>query len=167
MKSLKTLSSALEGAMRINYEKITIPKLYLYALQDAQVFEQQLHFMYSGFVYVTKKSLEKDNLYYNPEYKKDWTYKDLVNRIKVFLPESENKDFYNSLEKAKETRNKFIHECFKVETGLVNLSLEDFYLHKNSQKILNDWIDSYNKANIEITNIFNKYLKNARFKIQT
>lgn len=165
MKNLKTFGSALEEAMRINHERVTIPKLYLYALQDTQIFEQQLHFMYSGFVYVTKKSLEKDNLYYNPEYKKDWTYKDLVNRIKVFLPVSENNDFYNSLEQAKEARNRFVHECFKIETGLVNLSLEDFYLHKDSQKILNEWLDAYNKANVEILKIFNKYLKGAKFKI--
>jgi len=165
MKNIKSFGSALEEAMRINYEKITIPKLYLYALQDAQVFEQQLHFMYSGFVYIIKKSLEKDNLYYEPEYKKDWTYKDLVNRIKVLLPIAENKNFYESLESAKNARNKFIHECFRFDNGLVNLNLEDFYLHKDSQKILNEWIDLYNKSNIEINKIFRKYLKDAKFKI--
>jgi len=159
MKSLRDLPNALEAATSVYNDNVLIPKQYLIGLQNTQVFEQMLHIILSGFVDNIKNSIKRDGLYYQPEYHHYWTYKDLVPRIKAFLPVTNNEQFYSTLKEADEARNKFVHECFKEENGLTSLDLNDFYKNSKALEILEIWNTTYLKASKEIGKIIKIHFK--------
>lgn len=167
IKTLRDIPSALEEAIEVYETQVQIPKHYLLALQGTQIFEQTLRIILLGFITKAKTTLNKEGQYYEPKIDKGLTYKYLIKRIKNFLPESENKEFYEKIRVASTKRNDFIHESFKLKDGskLVNLDMDNYYIHKDAMEVMFKWMEAYKEAIGQMTNIIDKHLKGIKIKV--
>lgn len=145
---MKKYKNVFEEARGIYKETIEIPKLYIDALFMAQFFEYTLAELLKEYIYYAKLHLELKNIPYELKIDEDWTYKELIARLKNFIPPNKNLSFYELMANSSKKRNIFIHSAFKKKTdeGYVITGGNNYHLSSEAQLCASEWLSVGEKA---------------------
>lgn len=123
----KTTKSAMEEAYLIKLEKIDIPKQYLIAFYQAQMFESMLSYLLGYLTSSVKIMVLKESkgvITYSPSIPDPdkITLNKIYERLQVFLKDQKYKNLMKLIKLAMENRNKFIHSAFKTNDKIYSIN---------------------------------------------